>query len=285
VSPPPWVDGPLATGSGIAISWPCEVIAPTLSGHNGGPAYPSAWGSRKVADAGDRSSASRRAGGGRRHRHLVGNSMGGCSRARTRQARTRDSSVFATPTGRRRELGAVRAARIARSRARGMVRELAQEDVSADAPALGRKLAMGTSCARRVISRGRRRPESRSARLHHRQRMSSQAPRQVVGTSRTASGRCPAGSSACARRSTWILPLRHALPASSDGSRNAEFGSCRASATDRCGTTRARCRDNHRNGSMPTSLALAGTHVAGRGIDSARGQRGAPSRSAPILER
>ncbi|MHB8695192.1 MAG: alpha/beta fold hydrolase [Solirubrobacteraceae bacterium] len=53
-----------------------EVIAPTLSGHNGGPAYPSGMGLEKVADAGDSLE---------RHldelavgtAHFVGNSMGG----------------------------------------------------------------------------------------------------------------------------------------------------------------------------------------------------------------
>jgi pimeloyl-ACP methyl ester carboxylesterase len=53
-----------------------EVIAPTLSGHKGGPAYPAGVGLQKVADAGD--SLERHLDElGVGTAHLVGNSMGG----------------------------------------------------------------------------------------------------------------------------------------------------------------------------------------------------------------
>src|ERR1700727_821399 len=53
-----------------------EVIAPTLAGHNGGPAYPSGMSLKKVADAGD--SLERHLDElGVGTAHFVGNSMGG----------------------------------------------------------------------------------------------------------------------------------------------------------------------------------------------------------------
>jgi pimeloyl-ACP methyl ester carboxylesterase len=53
-----------------------EVIAPTLSGHSGGPAYPSGMGLEKIADAGD--SLERHLDElGVGTAHFVGNSMGG----------------------------------------------------------------------------------------------------------------------------------------------------------------------------------------------------------------
>jgi pimeloyl-ACP methyl ester carboxylesterase len=53
-----------------------EVIAPTLSGHNGGPAYPSGMGLEKIGDAGD--SLERHLDQlGVGTAHFVGNSMGG----------------------------------------------------------------------------------------------------------------------------------------------------------------------------------------------------------------
>src|ERR1700761_3889446 len=53
-----------------------EVIAPTLSGHNGGPPFPSGAGLERVADAGD-SLEEHLDSLGVGTAHLVGNSMGG----------------------------------------------------------------------------------------------------------------------------------------------------------------------------------------------------------------
>ncbi len=95
-----------------------EVIAPTLSGHNGGPAYPSGIGLRKLADAGDSLE---------RHldelevgtAHLVGNSMGG-SLALELAKRGRARSVVAISPGGGWELGSPEPERIVRFFARQM---------------------------------------------------------------------------------------------------------------------------------------------------------------------
>ena len=89
-----------------------EVIAPTLSGHNGGPAYPSGMGLEKIADAGDALE---------RHlnelgvgtAHFVGNSMGG-SLAIELAKRGRARSVVAFSPGGGWELGGPEPERIAR---------------------------------------------------------------------------------------------------------------------------------------------------------------------------
>jgi pimeloyl-ACP methyl ester carboxylesterase len=95
-----------------------EVIAPTLSGHNGGPAYPSGMGLKKVADAGDSLE---------RHldelevgtAHLVGNSMGGALAIELAK-RGRARSVVALSPGGGWELGGSEPQRIARFFARQM---------------------------------------------------------------------------------------------------------------------------------------------------------------------
>src|ERR1700722_1440475 len=95
-----------------------EVIAPTLSGHNGGPAYPSGMGLEKVADAGD--SLERHLderGVGRAH--LVGNSMGG-SLAIELAKRGRARSVVAFSPGGGWELGGSEPERVASFFARQM---------------------------------------------------------------------------------------------------------------------------------------------------------------------
>jgi pimeloyl-ACP methyl ester carboxylesterase len=89
-----------------------DVIAPTLSGHNGGPAYPSGIGLEKVADAGDALE---------RHldevgvatAHLVGNSMGGAL-ALELAKRGRARSVVALSPGGGWEPGGPEPERIAR---------------------------------------------------------------------------------------------------------------------------------------------------------------------------
>jgi len=74
-----------------------EVIAPTLSGHNGGPAYPSGTGLDNVADAGDSLEAHLdELGVGTAH--VVGNSMGG-SLAIELAKRGRARSVVALSPG------------------------------------------------------------------------------------------------------------------------------------------------------------------------------------------
>jgi pimeloyl-ACP methyl ester carboxylesterase len=93
-----------------------EVIAPTLAGHNGGPAYPSGMGLEKIADAGDSLE---------RHlnelsigtAHFVGNSMGG-SLAIELAKRGRARSVVAFSPGGGWELGGPEPERIARFFAR-----------------------------------------------------------------------------------------------------------------------------------------------------------------------
>jgi pimeloyl-ACP methyl ester carboxylesterase len=89
-----------------------EVIAPTLSGHKGGPAYPSGLGLEKVADAGD--SLERHLDElGIGTAHFVGNSMGGAlalELAKRRRAR----SVVAISPGGGWELGGPEPERIAR---------------------------------------------------------------------------------------------------------------------------------------------------------------------------
>jgi len=95
-----------------------EVTAPTLSGHNGGPAYPSGMGLEKVADAGDsleRHLDELRVGTA----HLVGNSMGG-SLALELAKRGRARSVVAFSPGGGWELGSPEPERIARFFARQM---------------------------------------------------------------------------------------------------------------------------------------------------------------------
>jgi pimeloyl-ACP methyl ester carboxylesterase len=95
-----------------------EVIAPALSGHNGGPAYPSGMGLEKVGDAGDSLE---------RHldelavgtAHFVGNSMGGAL-ALELAKRGRARSVVAFSPGGGWELGSREPERIARFFARQM---------------------------------------------------------------------------------------------------------------------------------------------------------------------
>jgi pimeloyl-ACP methyl ester carboxylesterase len=95
-----------------------EVIAPTLSGHNGGPAYPSGMGLEKVADAGD--SLERHLDElGVGTAHFVGNSMGG-SLAIELAKRGRACSVVAFSPGGGWELGSPDPERIARFFARQM---------------------------------------------------------------------------------------------------------------------------------------------------------------------
>ncbi len=95
-----------------------EVIAPTLSGHNGGPAYPSGVGLEKVADAGD--SLERHLDElGVGTAHLVGNSMGGAL-ALELAKRGRARSVVAISPGGGWELGGREPQRIARYFARQM---------------------------------------------------------------------------------------------------------------------------------------------------------------------
>jgi pimeloyl-ACP methyl ester carboxylesterase len=89
-----------------------EVIAPALSGHNGGPPYPSGMGLEKVADAGD--SLERHLDElGVGTAHFVGNSMGG-SLAIELAKRGRARSVVALSPGGGWELGSAEPERIAR---------------------------------------------------------------------------------------------------------------------------------------------------------------------------
>jgi pimeloyl-ACP methyl ester carboxylesterase len=95
-----------------------EVIAPTLAGHNGGPAYPSGMGLEKIADAGD--SLERHLNElGVGTAHFVGNSMGG-SLAIELAKRGRARSVVAFSPGGGWELGGPEPERIARFFARQM---------------------------------------------------------------------------------------------------------------------------------------------------------------------
>jgi pimeloyl-ACP methyl ester carboxylesterase len=95
-----------------------EVIAPTLAGHNGGPAYPSGMSLKKVADAGD--SLERHLDElGVGTAHFVGNSMGG-SLALELAKRGRARSVVAISPGGGWELGSAEPERIARFFARQM---------------------------------------------------------------------------------------------------------------------------------------------------------------------
>jgi pimeloyl-ACP methyl ester carboxylesterase len=95
-----------------------EVIAPTLSGHNGGPAYPAGMGLEKVADAGD--SLERHLDElGLGTAHFVGNSMGGAL-ALELAKRGRARSVVAFSPGGGWELGGPEPERIARFFARQM---------------------------------------------------------------------------------------------------------------------------------------------------------------------
>jgi pimeloyl-ACP methyl ester carboxylesterase len=95
-----------------------EVIAPTLSGHIGGPAYPSGMGLEKVADAGD--SLERHLDElGVGTAHIVGNSMGG-SLAIELAKRGRARSVVGLSPGGGWELGGPEPKRIARFFARQM---------------------------------------------------------------------------------------------------------------------------------------------------------------------
>jgi pimeloyl-ACP methyl ester carboxylesterase len=95
-----------------------EVIAPTLSGHNGGPAYPSGMGLEKVADAGD--SLERHLDElGVGTAHFVGNSMGG-SLAIELAKRGRARSVVGISPGGGWELSGPEPERIARFFARQM---------------------------------------------------------------------------------------------------------------------------------------------------------------------
>src|SRR5581483_5992665 len=95
-----------------------EVIAPTLSGHRGGPAYPSGIGLETVADAGDAPE---------RHlddlgvgtAHVVGNSLGGAL-ALELAKRGRARSVVALSPGGGWEIGGPEPERIARFFARQM---------------------------------------------------------------------------------------------------------------------------------------------------------------------
>ena len=95
-----------------------EVIAPTLSGHNGGPAYPSGMGLEKVADAGD--SLERHLDElGVGTAHFVGNSMGGAL-ALELAKRGRACSVVAFSPGGGWEISGPEPQRIARFFARQM---------------------------------------------------------------------------------------------------------------------------------------------------------------------
>ena len=95
-----------------------EVIAPTLSGHNGGPAYPSGTALDRVADAGD--SLERHLDElGVGTAHFVGNSMGGAL-ALELAKRGRARSVVALSPGGGWELGGPEPERIARFFARQM---------------------------------------------------------------------------------------------------------------------------------------------------------------------
>src|ERR1700736_6943351 len=95
-----------------------EVIAPTLSGHNGGPAYPSGMGLDKLADAGD--SLERHLDElGVSTAHFVGNSMGGAL-ALELAKRGRARSVVAISPGGGWELSGPEPERIARFFARQM---------------------------------------------------------------------------------------------------------------------------------------------------------------------
>jgi pimeloyl-ACP methyl ester carboxylesterase len=95
-----------------------EVIAPTLSGHNGGPAYPSGMRLEKVADAGD-SLEHHLDQLGVGTAHFVGNSMGG-SLALELAKRGRARSVVAISPGGGWEIGGLEPERIARFFARQM---------------------------------------------------------------------------------------------------------------------------------------------------------------------
>jgi pimeloyl-ACP methyl ester carboxylesterase len=95
-----------------------EVIAPALSGHNGGPPYPSGMGLETVADAGD--SLERHLGElGIGTAHFVGNSMGGALAIELAK-RGRARSVVAFSPGGGWELGGPEPERIARFFARQM---------------------------------------------------------------------------------------------------------------------------------------------------------------------
>lgn len=95
-----------------------EVMAPTLSGHSGGPAYPSGMRLDRVADAGD--SLERHLDElGVGTAHLVGNSMGG-SLAIELAKRGRARSVLAFSPGGGWELGGQEPERIAHFFARQM---------------------------------------------------------------------------------------------------------------------------------------------------------------------
>jgi pimeloyl-ACP methyl ester carboxylesterase len=95
-----------------------EVIAPTLSGHNGGPAYPSGLRLEKVADAGD--SLERHLDElGIGTAHFVGNSMGGAL-ALELAKRSRARSVVALSPGGGWKLNGPEPQRIARFFARQM---------------------------------------------------------------------------------------------------------------------------------------------------------------------
>jgi len=95
-----------------------EVIAPTLSGHRGGPEYPSGMGLEKVADAGDSLEVHLdELGVGTAH--FVGNSMGGAL-ALELAKRGRARSVVAISPGGGWELSSPEPERIARFFARQM---------------------------------------------------------------------------------------------------------------------------------------------------------------------
>jgi pimeloyl-ACP methyl ester carboxylesterase len=95
-----------------------EVIAPTLAGHNGGPAYPDGMSLEKVADAGD--SLERHLDElGVGTAHFVGNSMGGALAIELAK-RGRARSVIAFSPGGGWELSGPEPERIARFFARQM---------------------------------------------------------------------------------------------------------------------------------------------------------------------
>ena len=126
-----------------------EVIAPTLSGHNGGPPYPSGMGLEKLGDAGD--SLERHLDElGVGTAHLVGNSMGGAL-ALELAKRGRARSVVAISPGGGWEVGSPEPERIARFFARQMRRVRASRK---QIPRLMRRPGMRKLAMRDIMRHG-----------------------------------------------------------------------------------------------------------------------------------